>query len=636
MASITNFTKRISLSLLITPLLIACMPVTSLAEELPGTTGTPESNQIPDATTYAYNEATGMWESDKYIWDPATRTTYPKDKLTYSYNPATDMWDTSEWVYNPESEKYEPNTAASNSKTTTDAPQNLQPAPSVTTATPPAANSNTLDTDSTFNGFYDASISNDLNSSAYSGNAAVSQNTSAGSATTGDASVFSTIFNILQSSAAIGDLSKVATFTTNVDGSVFGDLYIDPGIVATLQPADSTNLGSSLHVNNTTDGSINNTITVDAGSGNAMVNNNTSAGNATTGDADAVVNLVNLLNSSIASGQSFIGLLNINGSLNGDILLPEDSLDVLLAANSNPPQGSLTVTNTSNQNINNNLSVNAATGNATIADNTSAGSATTGDAATNITILNLTGQEVVGSNSLLVFVNVLGYWVGAILNAPDGSTAAALGGGITQHDNLGGDALIANTTNNTINNDVNVSARSGDATVSHNTNAGDARSGDATTSVNIANISNSSLALSDWFGILFINVFGIWNGSFGINTEAGGPSYPAPQHPPTNNAVANGPPAPSVPQVFRFVPTNNTAKADDDPATTVTAEDNENNEHGRILGTINRQDDDQSTPLLNPTQRDINLAVAAVIAGAVLVGIERLLAYRDNRRASKN
>ncbi len=30
------------------------------------------------------------------------------------------------------------------------------------------------------------------------------------------------------------------------------------------------------------------------------------------------------------------------------------------------------------------------------------------------------------------------------------------------------------------------------------------------------------MSFSDWFGVLFINVFGAWTGSFGVDTEAGG------------------------------------------------------------------------------------------------------------------
>jgi hypothetical protein len=39
----------------------------------------------------------------------------------------------------------------------------------------------------------------------------------------------------------------------------------------------------------------------------------------------------------------------------------------------------------------------------------------------------------------------------------------------------------------------------------------------------LVNVEDSTMSLSDWFGVLFINVFGTWNGSFGVNTAAGNP-----------------------------------------------------------------------------------------------------------------
>jgi hypothetical protein len=52
--------------------------------------------------------------------------------------------------------------------------------------------------------------------------------------------------------------------------------------------------------------------------------------------------------------------------------------------------------------------------------------------------------------------------------------------------------------------------------------------------------------------VLFINVFGTWNGSFGINTAAGDP--PAVNNPSSNISSA-GAPIKDV-RVFRFVPTS--------------------------------------------------------------------------------
>jgi hypothetical protein len=134
-------------------------------------------------------------------------------------------------------------------------------------------------------------------------------------------------------------------------------------------------------------------------------------------------------------------------------------------------------------------------------------------------VLNLTGRQVDAKDSLLVFVNVLGKWVGMIVNAP-GSTAAAFGSGVVNNNvNLSSTTNVNNT--GSITNNIDVNAVSGNASVTGNTKAGDATSGNATASANIANVSTSTFKLSDWFGVLFINVYGTWIGSFGVNTAAG-------------------------------------------------------------------------------------------------------------------
>ena len=199
------------------------------------------------------------------------------------------------------------------------------------------------------------------------------------------------------------------------------------------------------------------------------------------------------------------------------------------------------VTNNNNQAINNAIDASASTGDASVSGNTSAGNATTGAAKTNLTVFNLTGANVVASNDLLVFVNVLGTWYGMILNAPAGTTAASLGGGVSSNTTVN-NATLNNTANQSINNNIKVSSKTGDASVSGNTSAGNAKSGDATSSVNLMNMIDDSLSLNGWFGLLFINVFGTWNGSFGVNTSAGDPVVT-----PTTADGNSG-------QMFQFVP----------------------------------------------------------------------------------
>ena len=523
----------------------------------PVTTTGPQQPTGADSKNYTYNEATGLWENDYYSWDPLTKKTTPKTSPSYSYNPATGMWDTEQWRYNAATGKYEPNIV---SVARLPAGQEGQ-AEQLAIAGHPADGSLINDSDSSqlfFTGFYDAGISNRIVSRAISGDALVSRNTLAGSALSGDALVISNLFNLLQSSTNIG-AGGMASFMYDINGDVIGDLYIDPTIFAQLQAANvpPSAADSSAKIDIESNAKIANGVDLAALSGNATVAENTAAGNAATGTANAVANVVNMINSLIAANQSFMGVININGNFQGDILMPPGQLTELLA--SNFPSTTLSLEGdsrlladlASNQNITNNVSLAALSGNATVAENTAAGNAATGKATTNLTVFNMTGRQVVGSNALLVFVNVLGEWVGIIVDAPAGSTAAALGGGVTA---CGGCGSAEKTSydvsgNSAIVNDIDVKAISGDAEVSRNTSAGDAASGDASASANILNLINDSFSLSNWFGLLFINVFGSWYGSFGVDTAWGDPvAMPSP------SPSSAGGAATTTAQVFKFVP----------------------------------------------------------------------------------
>lgn len=532
------------------------------------------------------------WVSTYYVYNPVTQTKSPTYDQNYTYDCAGQQWYLTEWDYSPAQNAYKQYTVPANPPSGLSTgcpapapaavqvvdPANVDPNKTVDTngdgildspttpATLALAQANggsainldgTLNT--TINNSTTAGMTNGIISFAGSGNALVMGNTTGGSATSGNAQAIANIVNFLQSSSNVLNDPNMVTFTANINGDVNGDLLLDPAKLGSMQPANlSTTLDNNVTVNNSVDAAINNNINLDAVSGAATVARNTTAGNATSGNADAVANIVNVLNSAVTAGRSFMGVININGNLNGDILLPPSFVDTLLA--SNVPHytvntanltSNTTVNNTNNVAINNGVTLGAQSGNAAVTGNTTGGNATSGLANTNLTVFNLTGTSVVASNDLLVFVNVLGTWYGMIMNAPAGTTAASLGGGVSSNSTINNDATLNNANDQSINNNVNVNAKTGNASVDHNTTAGNATSGDATASVNIMNMINDSLSLNGWFGLLFINVFGTWNGSFGVNTSAGDPVV----------ASSQGGPSGGGSPMFQFVPVSLNAGA---------------------------------------------------------------------------
>jgi hypothetical protein len=504
-----------------------------------------------DAGTFTYQcdgPYAGDWTNDYYVFYPDTVTRAAIYDPGYFYDCDANQWYMTSWDFSAADGTYhndtiktanpglatgcpvaatDPGTTGGSGPTTNAAIANPNtPISSGGSGITLNGTNNTLVNNGTT-----AVMSNGLLSISSSGNAGVIGNTTGGSATSGGAVTVANVINLLQSSSNVLGDPNLLTFTANINGDVNGDLLLDPAQLSAVQPANvSTSLDNNVTINSSTDAAINNNITLGANSGNADVSGNTSGGSATSGTADAVANIVNILNSAVTAGRSFVGVININGNLNGDILLPPNFVDTLLA--SNVPHytvntanltSNTTVNNTNNQTINNNVNLGAQSGDANVSGNTTGGSATSGLANTNLTVFNLTGSTVVASNDILVFVNVLGSWYGMIMNAPAGTTAASLGSGVSSSTTVNDNATLNNTNNQAINNNVNVNAQSGDANVTNNTKGGDATSGDATASANIVNMINDSLSLNGWFGLLFINVFGTWNGSFGINTSAGDP-----------------------------------------------------------------------------------------------------------------
>lgn len=545
-----------------------------------------------DSGTFTYDCLTGLWENAHFTYDPTTGVRTATDPLVYTCDPSTGTYNYTTWFYSPSKGAFVPSTQ---NVAQPPAGADIVPCPPPTPVADSSANnspnsnspttsggSNTTDTNvnnsANLNNTNNLTVGNNLTSTANSGNAVALMNTGVGNVNSGNADIVATEMNMLQTAANFGTSGgQPITFVTNINGDVNGDFLLDPSTISSVQPAsnnqNNTNVNNNLTINNTANSTLDNTLNINANSGDATANQNTTAGNVSSGNADVVANVVNTINSAITAGNSFLGIININGNLNGDILLPPDFVNQLLAANvptvnivgpgtdstnttNTTVNNNTNVTNTNNQGITNNVHATAATGTATADKNTNVGNVTSGTATTNITAFNLTGSQVIGANDLLVFVNVLGKWVGLIVNAPPGTTAAELGGGIvssgpdstnTNNTTVNNNSDTTNKTTQQINNNINVNAKSGNATANQNTTVGNVGTGNAKDAVNLLNVENSTLTLSNWFGILFINVFGSWNGSFGVNTAAGDP-------------VATGGNSAGTPAsfaAFRFVPSSN-------------------------------------------------------------------------------
>lgn len=536
---------------------------------------------------------------------------------TYSYDASTGRWNTNLWYYDSSTGTYQPIPQpepvvepVASSSTGTDNPitdqSSIVPSPVTPTIISPETDNNLVldqqNSATTISADNQTDATNIINSQAQTGDATVILNTIAADATSGNASDTATILNNVNSVLSIADNQKAASFTTDVLGDVNGDIILKPMLLKAMLESGPTDPASAV-ANVTNESTLTNDINLSAKTGNAGVIGNTTAGDATSGSANTVANVVNIINSMIAANQSFVGTVNIYGNLNGDILIAPDFIPQLIASNGNAfdrekETSTVSVINSKDmQSIINNVSLAAESGKAAVLNNTTAGDATTGDANTNVVIFNLSGHDIIASNSLLVFINVLGKWVGVIVDAPAGATAAAIGNGIKTDANIPPDLTLVSTNTNQIVNNIKLLSQSGNATVAGNTTAGNATSGNATASANIANMTGSRFGLSGWFGILFINVFGSWYGSFGLNTAYGDPVVEVDYSQSPNRVVE------FIPAVTSQKDSNITVvSANSDGQYSATNSQNQSDD-GTVLGSMSSND---KGPRLTSTKRSVS------------------------------
>ncbi|MBI4127555.1 MAG: hypothetical protein HY459_00640 [Parcubacteria group bacterium] len=423
-----------------------------------------------------------------------------------------------------------------------------------------------------------ASIVNDADAVASTGSNSASRNTGNGTIDTGNADLTLDVLNITNSSINPSGNSTLNLF--DVFGTYTGNLsFTDPNNFANpfsfenirgtndATGADSTNtvitsVEDLLRLATRNDGTIDNDFTLGADTGNNTANANTGNANITTGDVNIVANLINLLNSNISVGDWLLAVANIYGSLQGDIVVPQE---VLLprprtqgaggfdfdGVNSDTGADSqndmtttidenLTITSDNTALVNNNVTVDAMTGENQALDNTGGGTITTGavNAKTNVT--TFANTNIIGDSWYLVLVNSYGKWYGVVMGAPSASVqqngATTLISGLIGGENASTGAGSTNSVDTTltsdrsletenegvVNNSLEIGANTGGNTASDNTGLATIVTGDINALTNIVNFVNVNMNVGHWY-LAMVNVFGEWNGNLVFEE----PSVPA-------------------------------------------------------------------------------------------------------------
>ncbi|MEX0621547.1 MAG: hypothetical protein WD187_00935 [Candidatus Woykebacteria bacterium] len=418
----------------------------------------------------------------------------------------------------------------------------------------------------------DADLYNYVDFDSNTGNNSADKNTGNGIVTTGDSDVILTAVNTANN-------VNVGASVFNVMDDQTGDIVIDYSkITPTYIPGGGAFAGNNAtgedSLNSATNTSNNsNTILVDnfgnlinnydltSNTGNNTADKNTGNGSVTTGDANIAFNLINFLNNVFlgGGGELLLGVVNIFGTLDGDIVLKGineggtgtngSGLD-LLAGNSTTGAGSENTANNSTSNntsidlnnladVQNNVNLNGNTGGNDASKNTGGGYIDTGDVDANLNVSTVANTSAVGSGGdiWMVLINNMGSWTGQLFGGEQGSVYSPFftftvnpdGSIVAANDTTGADSFneaannVENETDITVNNtgtlvnNVNLNANTGDNSASYNTGSGSIKTGDVNIAANIANFLNNTF-IGSRFLLTIVNIFGQFNGDI-VNGE---------------------------------------------------------------------------------------------------------------------
>jgi len=280
-----------------------------------------------------------------------------------------------------------------------------------------------------------------------------------------------------------------------------------------------------------------------------------------TGDASALLNLFNMVNTNLIGSDWFFGVINLFGQLEGDIILPNEWLFLgeeglggdssVTAANLETGAGSsnqalaesntsLTVNNNNEADLINNVTVLANSG-----ENAIIGSGTieTGNANANLNLLNIVNTNIVGSRWVLLVINNMGEWMGEVLGwwgnlLTIGNTTLAwvqlplLGEGDSAvtalnsetgegSDNLAiaqsqSSTVIENNNVVTVENNVGVTANTGNNQIQGS--GATLQTGNASAVANLFNFLNTNIIGNHWY-FCMINIFDRFVGNILFHRE---------------------------------------------------------------------------------------------------------------------
>lgn len=362
-----------------------------------------------------------------------------------------------------------------------------------------------------------AEATNSANSNASTGDNQSSNQNGDVSITSGSATASGQIQNELNTNSLTLEASGSATPSATPEAT--DSASSENSITPTVTP-------STLDISNTNSATASNNANVSAQTGQ---NQASAGGNAdiNTGDATALANLLNLINTNLLGSAYKIIFIDIKDQT-GDINLYEEWLKL---NNQQETQGNLTLTvlNDNFANLTNQVNVLALSGQNQAAAGGTA-STTTGNATALANVINFSNTNIVGSRFIIGIINIWGNFTGNIILPSkediaqnltinnNGGAQSTQGAETASSNSSGGGLQLENQNQVSTNDQVGTLANSGrnESTGSGNTTS----TGNATAKSNIFSLLNTNITASDWL-FLLINNLGLFNGKILSWQDAG-------------------------------------------------------------------------------------------------------------------
>lgn len=298
-----------------------------------------------------------------------------------------------------------------------------------------------------------------------------------------------------------------------------GDINLLEIFLAILEKADISdeNRATAIEIFNKNYAQIENDVRSEANSGENSI---LGSGSIETGNAAAMVEIVNIANQNIVGSNWLLAIVNVFGTWMGDLIVPGEDLLILPAGTQ---YSNLEVINENSAEIENNALSEADTGKNSVAENEDpicetpeCNSIDAGSAYSHNSVATIANTNIVKNNWFLLIINNMGSWIGSVFGYDKDSGsfgmiysfdfASLLGN--QGDDQPGGTLKVHNENYASVENSATATANTGGNEIA---GSGNISTGNAYSKTAILNFVNSNFVGDNWlFGML--NIFGEWKG----------------------------------------------------------------------------------------------------------------------------